>query len=342
MRLGDPISKAINWGLSKTGVAAFRRKSSRRKVVILAYGQVLSSPAEVAENLPERAISQYAFREHMQWMTKHFEIIGLRRFCNLFLTDNHFKRPTAIITFENGYRSTYAEGAPILNDLALEGTFFLTTGLIGGEKKLSDDRALAAARGIFNRQSDLIARFPDEGMPSDCKFIINLLVARPQKQRFLSRFFEQVMAIPQDRRLDAIKWFEQLGRVEEQGEPGMMMNWIEARELFDAGWDIGSAGASDVPLVGRETGVVESELIDSVRIIQEKTGRAPAGLAYPKGRTDEWVLRIAKRTGFLCGVTLHPGRADGAEGLFALPRVFVNQANAPDALSLERLLSFQR
>lgn len=311
-------------------------------MVILAYGHVVGSPAEVTDNLPERSITQYTFREHIQWLSKHYEIIGLRKFCSRFLTDAGFVRPTAIVTFENGYQDTVLHGAPVLDDFAMKGVVFLPTNLIGTDKQLPEERTLAAARGILSRQAELMVRFPDEGMPPECKFVINLLVADPPKQLFLSRFFEQVTAISKDRRLEAIRWFEQLGQVEQQGEPASIMDWAEVRALHDIGWEIGCAGASGNPLVGRETGIVESELVDSIRIIQEKTGRAPAGIAYPNGQTDNWVLRIAKRTGLLCGVTNKTGCADGASDLFALPRVFVNQANAHDVHGLERLLSFQR
>ncbi len=64
------------------------------------------------------------------------------------------------------------------------------------------------------------------------------------------------------------------------------------------------------------------------------------GLSYPEGQYDEFVIRLARRSGYLCGVTHDPGKAEGAEDLYSLPRVQINQANAPDEISLESLLSF--
>ena len=73
------------------------------------------------------------------------------------------------------------------------------------------------------------------------------------------------------------------------------MNWDQARQLIDAGWEIGAHTATHCKLADKHTaegdGAVRWEIESSNTLIEERVGRAPIHFAYPSGsrsmRTDE-------------------------------------------------------
>ena len=333
------ISRAISWGLSKSGLAAARRKASGLKAVILSYDKVLS-PKDDIDHYPVDYAVQYAvFREHVRWLARLYDVIGLREFCRRFLTCKPFLRPTAILTFDNGYIETYDHVAPALEDHGLTGAVFLPTNLVGTFDRLFPQRAAEAAGGILSQREKLLTEFPDEGMPPECEFVVDLIVSAANERRFAQSFFDHLDDIPDDRREDVLRWFEQLGGVSERTEPAHL-TWTHVKALHEDGWEIGTRGATGAACTGMEFSVVEAQLADSFRTVQEQTGQAPVGLCYPDGQHDEYIVRAAQRAGFLCAMTGDPGKADGASDLFALPRIKINQRNAPSARALETLLSF--
>lgn len=339
MILGNPIRKAVAWGLSKTGMAAVRRKASTHKVVILAYNRVLPSKADVDDYPTGSAITFAAFAEHVRWLSRNFEITSLRAFAGRFLTGESYKRPAAILTFDSGYLDLYDRVAPTLEDQGLTACAFLPTALIGTYDRLPEDRVIEAARGIFNRRDALMAGFPDDDMPDACSFVIDLMVSTGKRHAFIEKFTEKFRQIEPGAARDALAWLMWLGEVPDPELPAHL-TWTHVKALAQNGWELGSRGTDGWPLAGREASAVEVQLVDSFRAIQEKAGQAPVGLSYPEGEYDEFVIRLARRAGFLCGVTVDPRRAETSGDLFSLPRVPVNQANAPDEHRLEALLSF--
>ncbi len=320
-------------------MAAVRRKAAAHKVVILAYNRVLSSKADVDDFPSGSAVTFATFALHARWLSRNFEITTLRAFARRFLTGEVFTRPTAILTFDNGYLDLYDRVAPTLEDQGLTACAFLPTALIGSYDRLPEDKSVEAARGIFNRRDELMAGFPDDDMPKECSFVIDLLVSTAKRQVFIEKFDEQFNEIEAAVAKDALAWFAWLGEVQEPELPAHL-TWTHVKALADNGWELGSRGTDGWPLAGKEASAIEAQLADSFRTIQEKAGQAPVGISYPDGDYDEFVVRLARRAGYLCGVSTDPARAEGAEDLFSLPRIQIYQANAPDEHSLESLLSF--
>ena len=70
------------------------------------------------------------FRREMQYVRRFFDVISFADLANL---DGTVRNPL-IVTFDDGYKDNHDVVLPILRDLGLKATFFVTTGLIGTGK----------------------------------------------------------------------------------------------------------------------------------------------------------------------------------------------------------------
>lgn len=307
--------------------------------MILAYARILPDASRVGDYPPGGAISLAAFSEHIHFIRKHLSSVGLGDYCRKFLIGEKVDEPTVILTVDGGYFDFFERAAPQLEDLDISGTLFLPSTHIGTFEKLYDDRVVDAANGIFTKRENLIAAFPDDDMPPECSFVIDLLVSNPGRDKFVQYFVEKVDLI-EDGLEPALVWLEWLGGVstdDDDLERPLHMTWAHAGGLAEIGWEIGCLAGSR-----RDAVSAESNLTESFRTVQRNLNRAPTAFCHPDGQYDDASARYARKAGFLCGVTNYPGKADAQTDIFNLPRLIVGQHNAPDARRFESLLSFLR
>lgn len=105
----------------------------RRGAIILMYHRINDAlpPSDLV-------VATAKFRQQMEYLAAHCEVVGLES----LLTDERRKkkeegRKKVVITFDDGYRDNYLNGYPVLKELGLPATIFLTTGMIGTDKKRS-------------------------------------------------------------------------------------------------------------------------------------------------------------------------------------------------------------
>lgn len=105
----------------------------REGIVVLMYHRVNDQLPPDILNTPAAA-----FRRQMEYLKDNCRMIGLGE---LLKTEDwrplygNRKRPAVLITFDDGYRDNYLNAYPVLKELGLTATIFLTTGMIGTDKK---------------------------------------------------------------------------------------------------------------------------------------------------------------------------------------------------------------
>lgn len=132
-----------------------------------------------------------------------------------------FPPRSAVLTFDDGYRSVHRHALPALAERGFTATVFLTSGLVG-----------LPAREAAARNPDL------------------------------------------DRDI---------------------LDWAEAAELSEAGWEIGSHTVSHPDLSRLDQAAVERELGDSKTELEQRLQRPVRSLAYPYGRLNRRVRDAAAR-----------------------------------------------
>ena len=99
-------------------------------VIILIYHRVTDLPAD-----PEMlAVSPDNFRLHMKFLKQQF---GIVRFEEEW---TNVQKPAVAITFDDGYADNVLEALPILEEIGVPATFFVSTGRIGSGREFWWDR----------------------------------------------------------------------------------------------------------------------------------------------------------------------------------------------------------
>ena len=98
------------------------------------------------------------------------------------------------------------------------------------------------------------------------------------------------------------------------------LSWRGVSELERAGFDIGSHTVTHSPLTSLSEHQVREELVRSRRELERHLGHPVQWLAYPHGAVDARVVEIARRAGYVLGVTSSPGSVQDARDPLELHR----------------------
>lgn len=143
------------------------------KVPILMYHYISEPPEDADKYRKDLSVAPEDFREQMRFLAENgFETIDLYDL-SLAITDEVELPPKpVIITLDDGYRDNYQNAFPILEELGLKATFFLTTEFIDQNNEIYMDwpmvEEMAAAGHRFEPHSKT---HPDLTI-QDRKFII--------------------------------------------------------------------------------------------------------------------------------------------------------------------------
>jgi peptidoglycan/xylan/chitin deacetylase (PgdA/CDA1 family) len=131
------------------------------------------------------------------------------------------------------------------------------------------------------------------------------------------------------------------------GDPPQAADWIDAPppepvqtltrdqvlEMQDSGFTFGSHGYSHQDLTGLSEEECLRELRDSRALLEDVIHRPVTFLAYPRGRHDGQVRRVAERAGYTHAFGL-PETGEPA-GRYSIPRVGIYPGNGPAALRIK-------
>jgi peptidoglycan/xylan/chitin deacetylase (PgdA/CDA1 family) len=302
-------------------------RNGKNNFIILMYHRVLD------ENDIERdhvqagiVVAPQVFAKQMAFLSENYNLRSLEELAVFLKKNQSPPSKSVVITFDDGWRDNYLYAYPIMKKYNVPATIFLTTdymntdgifwfaevGMILAKRKIAPERL----SGILER-----ARKTSEN------------ISRPQSTDFDESWRD---TIDNDRFIEELKQFnhETLVSVIEElrKESGISssrsttdrqtLNWNEILEMQEDGIDFGSHGCSHRILTGLDLDEVKRELIESKRVLEEKTGRTISLFAYPNGDFNEEIKELVRETGYDCAITTSGYEiSKGAPDLLALKRV---------------------
>jgi peptidoglycan/xylan/chitin deacetylase (PgdA/CDA1 family) len=114
------------------------------------------------------------------------------------------------------------------------------------------------------------------------------------------------------------------------------LTWGELRALEAGGVEIGSHTHSHADLTSLDDAGVLDELMRSRRLLERHLGHPVQWLAYPAGRVDPRVERIARRAGYVLAVATVPGLTQSPSDPLRLERLRVFDETSLAGLGLLR------
>lgn len=207
-------------------------------------------------------VSEATFRQQLNWINEHFLITRIDGLLDTYKSRNHSK-PMAAITFDDGYRSHFTIVKPILDELGIKATFYVSS------NHLTKDFYW----------HDLIATFCNHA-PEQKKKELNDLICSISKNSCES-IIEKVKYLKLTERAYVLSSIERFTKP--LIAKRLLMNVDEIRILSEEGHLIGGHTLNH-PILSLETDeTCEKEIRDDLNNLEVILSKKIETFAYPNG-----------------------------------------------------------
>lgn len=312
------------------GVIALFRWLNRRRVAIVVYHAVSPAP----RNDDPLQVSQGDFEAQIQALARHYTVVGLGPALGALDGAAVFPRPLAVVTFDDGYRTTIQRAAPILRAHGVPATVFVSCGLLGTGRPQWHDRTRRAIANFDRPELRLtlqrvtrIARIPNE---------------RSKRRAFTHCLLEWLKTLDDETREEAVRQIDEqaASRRSPVDEDEALMDWNDVLQAAGDGLEFGSHTVSHAILPTESSLRARWEIEESKRVLEQRLGHPVFAFCYPNGSYTREVLDMVMQAGYECALTVEPGLNDRGSDRYALRRVTPNAWEGPYTL-LAKLSGFE-
>ena len=265
--------------------------------------------------------SAQGFRQQLLYLRSCFDLIGLGELIpRLEDTGPVFRRPTAMITFDDGYRDNYEVALPILREVGVRAVFFIPAGYIDRPRLTWWDRVAYVVKATTRDTLEL--DYPEP---------LTIDLRQPDRNRATDQIlhaYKRTPEIDQERFFDAL---EEQADVEVDSEAlgrDLFMPWDQIRELRRVGMAIGSHTYDHPVLAQMPEAIQLSELTRSKQVLESQTGGPIYAFAYPVGSPDAFsdtTKRLVRESGYRAAFSYYGGfNRPGESDPFDLRRMAVD------------------
>jgi peptidoglycan/xylan/chitin deacetylase (PgdA/CDA1 family) len=292
----------------------------RHDLRVLAYHRVLSmeDPARFDFDLDLVSASVEGFRDQMQLLRRRFRPMGLTQAVAALEAGERLRSDAVVVTFDDGYDDNYRYAFPILRELDIPATFFVSTGHIDEGQPYAYDWLVHMI--LCTQASEL--SLPGLGLACP------LPAERPARRRLAQRVLDRIKALPDAEQATLVAGLEAAwGLPRTAGHPDCKpMTWAQVREMHAAGFEIGSHGIHHRMLAKLPPNELETELRQSRATLERELGAPVSLVSYPvggEGAFDARVVQAAREAGYraacsyICGT--NPASASDRYALYRLP-----------------------
>jgi peptidoglycan/xylan/chitin deacetylase (PgdA/CDA1 family) len=294
------------------GFMARRERIEAGELTVLMYHRVL--PDERCANYPLASLAMplSAFREQINWLAAHGEVLPLVQALARIRDSAPSTRPLFAVTVDDGYSDAAEFAATALEAASARGTFFVTTGFVEMGELLWFDRAALLVQRLTERQLREIAlgiRSADDvhGIATThwrtASWITFLKCCQPAERRSILAALE-----------DAVGDAPSRAGYEAMSVP-------QVAELHARGHEIGSHTVTHAILPDLDDDTLRSEIEGARDALAGWLGGEVPGFCYPNGDCDERVARAVSRAGHRYACTTRDGRHHGSQDPYWIRRV---------------------
>ncbi len=268
---------------------------------ILMYHRVLedlSDPLNFVQ--PGMAVSADTFRKQLEFLSSKYRIVPLPDMVRILKSRHKKAGKFASITFDDGWKDNITVACPILKQMSIPATVYLTTDFIETGRTFWFLR-LTRLLSSFNPDiSDLANRIvqlaSEDGMPMDID--PNELTDASGVLDIESVMLKVKHLSPDsiDRLLDEL---EQSLHAEGRDKlADLIMSWEDARAVDPNTISFGSHGCSHKILTHLNDETARYELTRSKEIIEDRLDCQVDSFAYPNGNNDERIRCLTADAGY--------------------------------------------
>jgi peptidoglycan/xylan/chitin deacetylase (PgdA/CDA1 family) len=297
-----------------------------RPVLVLLYHRVttLGSDPQLL------AVSPDNFRAHLQFLKNNFLLVR-------FEEDwSKIDKPALAITFDDGYADNVLEALPIIEEIGVPATFFVSTGTIGTRQEFWWDELEHLVLGEHI--------CPDRFVLEDSRFGQAWPTTSAAERQVL---FEEIQ--PPMRKIDAKRresWLKQLRQWAQTEvkdcEAHRSMTVEELQRLAQSRWaTVGAHTITHTALSYLKSEEQRQEIIGAKTELESWLEREVTAFSYPFGTGEDYTretVDFCRKAGFVKAAANFPAQVHSWTDLFEIPRQLVR--NWPLEVFAEKLKEF--
>jgi peptidoglycan/xylan/chitin deacetylase (PgdA/CDA1 family) len=294
--------------LSSTGILRIaERFAAARGSIVFALHRVLPS-AEMADCYnPYLALTPESFDAFLAWLKTQYPIVTIPK---LLTADT----PVCCLTFDDGWEDNFRYAFPLLQKHGVTATIFLAADLIGTDSMLPEERLWR----LWQRATQS-NRLKELSTALDAPIQISYSAATALLKQ-----------MPLAKKVSLLATLEG-SLTPERPARRSFMEWEQVQAMHQKGIDFGSHSLRHAVLSIEEDSIIERELRDSLRLLEEHIQLRGRFLAYPNGLYDERVINIANAVGYEAAFTTQRGRIGPRQSRLELPRAPLDNFVTNDA-----------
>lgn len=275
-----------------------------RDLVILAYHRVLEVADEdaFAFDLELVSASPAQFREQMTLLRERFHPVRFADLAAALAGGPPLPPRAVIVTFDDGYDDNFRCAFPILRELGVPATFFVSTGHIDSGRPYAYDWLVHLVLHMDAPRLRIGELDLDTELPA----------SRAARRAIAADVLDRMKAVPAGVQSAVVERLaDECGLPRAQGHADCRpMSWAQLREMRAAGMEIGSHGIWHNMLARLDRDAMRSEVAGSQRAIAEALGAPCEVISYPVGGVDAYddeVIAAAREAGFVLGCSYVSG-----------------------------------
>lgn len=283
------------------------RRLLRPDLRILAYHRVVERIDAGRFRFDPELLSADAagFRAQMQHVRRHYAPMRLAEAMALLDAGEALPRGALVVTFDDGYDDNYRVAFPILRELGVPATFFVSTGYIDSGLPYHYDWFVHVLSAATVAAIDIPELGHAGALPS----------ALRDRQRLARDLISKLKALDDDAQIRVIDRLAQACAM-----PRIVpvpdcrpMTWDQLREMDQGGMEIGSHGVGHRMLAKLDDAELQAEIVGSRNAIGRALGTPASVISYPVGGDDAWderVVAVARAAGYVAGCSYLAGSND--------------------------------
>jgi peptidoglycan/xylan/chitin deacetylase (PgdA/CDA1 family) len=300
-RMRERVAGLLHKAGALSAVMQLRRLVPMPTLSIVTYHHVADHEPSYPFDPDIADASLAQFRRQLEMLARHGTPIGVADLLRAVEGGPLPKNPV-MVTFDDGYRSCHDIALPILRQVGVPATFFISTSFITERRLYWWERIALLLSGAQRRQGAI--RYPrpleldarDPGLRGRLTGIV-----KTEMLLDVERFLAEVAAAL------GVEWSPE---IEARHADRMIMTWDQIRALAKAGMDVESHTRRHRVLQTLAPADLEDELAGSRKELEAQLDRPVRVIAYPVGRriADEARIRRAlTAAGYRAGMSNKTG-----------------------------------
>jgi peptidoglycan/xylan/chitin deacetylase (PgdA/CDA1 family) len=314
------------------------------RALILMYHRVCDPREGVQDYSPNgMSVTPREFRMQMQFIRQNYDVVPLGRLVDAVRGEAEFTPGMCAVTFDDGWRDIYVHALPVLRDLSIAATVFLTAGFTAGQIWFWEERAKYLLALIHGHPPDQTSRLASEVREQLAGFGLDdlVLVRRRHLPRYLAEAGRRVKQLDTSRREQLMSTLESLAARLAPDEPRAFLDASEVREMARDGIEFGNHTDSHPNLTELGVDDLRREIVGAADRIRQLAGGVPEHFAYPYGKYDRRVRDEVQALGARSACTTRLGLVERDSDPFALNRVnMCSPVAGREPLFAARILGF--